>query len=110
MEATTLQETRSTSTKLENNLEISRSVIDILNSRTNEDMEAMEIRDITKTIMDASKLIAKRNLVQVVQDKETQLERDEIISNPYSSISKVKASYPLGMEMGISIPRSITKL
>jgi len=68
---------------LEKNPDISKYIIDILNTRTNEELKALTIIYTKKTNMDVSNLINKRNISQIKQGKATQLERD---ANSFKSI------------------------
>ena len=66
--STTMQDVRRTWNELENKPDIKNIVINILNSKTNEELEVLSIKDRTKVIMEASKLITNNKLSQVVHD------------------------------------------
>ena len=70
-----LQHAKRTATELENKLEIAMLVMDILKFKTDEDLEALDIKDKTSITMDASKLITK-NKSQTMHDKRVQLVKD----------------------------------
>ena len=47
-------------------------MFDIFSSKTNDELEALTVRDIAKTIMEASKLMTKKNMSQIDQNKAAQ--------------------------------------
>ena len=70
----------------------------ILNSKTNEEMEALAIRDKTKIIMEETKLITKKEMAQLVQTRPSSWPKMLILSNPFSKTTSVKVFRPIGME------------
>ena len=60
--ATSMQYVKRSWVEMENKLSIENVIINILNAKTKEELEAIEVRDITNIIMESSKVLAKRKL------------------------------------------------